>query len=62
MPKLACRCGYVHNLSPIPDDGLQVLPDRLLHPSERTRASCTPRAADRVRGPEIRRIGTAGRC
>jgi hypothetical protein len=27
MPKLACRCGYVHNLSPIPDDGFQVLPD-----------------------------------
>jgi hypothetical protein len=27
MPKLACRCGYVHNLSPIPDDGYQVLPD-----------------------------------
>ncbi|WP_238008381.1 hypothetical protein KZZ52_23360 [Dactylosporangium sp. AC04546] len=27
MPKLACRCGYIHNLSPIPDDGFQVLPD-----------------------------------
>jgi len=27
MPKLACRCGYVHDLSPIPDDGFQVLPD-----------------------------------
>ncbi len=27
MPKLPCRCGYVHNLSPIPDDGFQVLPD-----------------------------------
>ena len=27
MPKLSCRCGYVHNLSPIPDDGFQVLPD-----------------------------------
>jgi hypothetical protein len=36
MPKLACRCGYVHNLSPIPDDGFQVLPDwatdKLLYP------------------------------
>ena len=21
MPKLACPCGYVHNLSPIPDHG-----------------------------------------
>ena len=21
MPKLLCPCGYVHNLSPIPDDG-----------------------------------------
>jgi hypothetical protein len=21
MPKLACPCGFVHNLSPIPDDG-----------------------------------------
>ncbi|HEX4661329.1 MAG TPA: hypothetical protein VH307_28375 [Streptosporangiaceae bacterium] len=27
MPMLACRCGYVHNLSPIPDDGFKVLPD-----------------------------------
>jgi hypothetical protein len=27
VPTLACRCGYVHNLSPIPDDGFQVLPD-----------------------------------
>ena len=21
MPKLACPCGYIHDLSPIPDDG-----------------------------------------
>jgi hypothetical protein len=21
MPKLMCRCGYIHNLSPIPDAG-----------------------------------------
>ncbi len=21
MPKLTCKCGYVHNLSPIPDEG-----------------------------------------
>jgi hypothetical protein len=38
MPKLPCRCGYVHNLSPIPDDGFQVLPDwatdRLLYTME----------------------------
>jgi hypothetical protein len=38
MPKLACRCGFVHNLSPIPDDGFQVLPDwasdRLLYASQ----------------------------
>lgn len=37
MPKLPCRCGYVHNLSAIPDDGFQVLPDwatdRLLYVS-----------------------------
>jgi hypothetical protein len=30
-----CRCGYVHNLSPIPDDGYLVVRDRdfdqLLH-------------------------------
>ena len=36
--KLACRCGYIHNLSPIPDDGFQVLPDwatdRLLYTME----------------------------
>jgi hypothetical protein len=28
MPKLACRCGYVHNLSPIPDDGWVTVLDR----------------------------------
>jgi hypothetical protein len=28
MPKLACPCGYVHNLSPIPDDGWQTGLDR----------------------------------
>ena len=27
MAKLPCRCGYVHDLSHIPDDGFQVLPD-----------------------------------
>jgi hypothetical protein len=27
MPMLACRCGYVHIQSPIPDDGFKVLPD-----------------------------------
>ncbi|QDU86797.1 hypothetical protein Pla175_01490 [Pirellulimonas nuda] len=27
MPKLLCPCGYVHNLSPIPDDGWQTIPD-----------------------------------
>ncbi|SNT41013.1 hypothetical protein SAMN05421812_105387 [Asanoa hainanensis] len=27
MPNLPCRCRYVHDLSPIPDDGFQVLPD-----------------------------------
>jgi hypothetical protein len=27
MPKLGCRCGYTHNLSPIPDDGFRVFPD-----------------------------------
>ena len=25
MPKLKCKCGYVHNLSPIPDDGWTVI-------------------------------------
>jgi hypothetical protein len=40
MPSLLCRCGYVHNLSPIPDDGYRVLPDwatdKLLYPLETT--------------------------
>ena len=27
MPKLACPCGFVHNLSPIPDDGFRVFRD-----------------------------------
>ena len=26
MPKLHCPCGYVHNLSPIPDAGLMTIP------------------------------------
>jgi len=28
MPKLACPCGFVHNLSPIPDDGWITVRDR----------------------------------
>jgi hypothetical protein len=28
MPKLHCPCGYVHNLSPIPDGGWLTLRDR----------------------------------
>src|SRR5688572_9469574 len=28
MPKLACDCGFVHNLSPIPDDGWLTVRDR----------------------------------
>jgi hypothetical protein len=27
MPKLLCRCGFVHNLSPIPDRGYVVVLD-----------------------------------
>jgi hypothetical protein len=28
MPKLSCPCGFVHNLSPIPDAGWRTIPDR----------------------------------
>lgn len=28
MPKLACPCGFVHNLSPIPDEGWLTIRDR----------------------------------
>jgi hypothetical protein len=28
MPKVMCPCGYVHNLSPIPDDGYVVVRDK----------------------------------
>lgn len=28
MPKLLCPCGFIHDLSPIPDDGWQTFPDR----------------------------------
>lgn len=28
MPKLVCPCGFVHNLSPIPDDGWITVRDR----------------------------------
>jgi hypothetical protein len=28
MPKLVCPCGYVHNLSPIPNDGWVTIRDR----------------------------------
>jgi hypothetical protein len=27
MPKLLCTCGFVHNLSPIPDDGWKTIRD-----------------------------------
>lgn len=28
MPKLLCPCGFVHDLSPIPDDGWQTIRDK----------------------------------
>jgi hypothetical protein len=28
MPKLACPCGFIHDLSPIPDDGWLTVRDR----------------------------------
>jgi hypothetical protein len=28
VPKLHCPCGYIHNLSPIPDAGWCTVPDR----------------------------------
>lgn len=28
MPKVTCLCGYVHNLTPIPDDGRLIVRDR----------------------------------
>jgi hypothetical protein len=28
VPKLPCPCGYIHNLSPIPDAGWRTIPDR----------------------------------
>jgi hypothetical protein len=28
VPKLLCPCGYVHDLSPVPDDGFIVVRDR----------------------------------
>jgi hypothetical protein len=28
MPKLTCPCGYVHNLSPIPDEGWRTIRDK----------------------------------
>ena len=28
MPKLACPCGFVHDLSPIPDDGWRAIRDK----------------------------------
>jgi hypothetical protein len=28
MPKLQCTCGYVHNLSPIPDEGWVTVRDK----------------------------------
>lgn len=28
MPKLVCKCGYIHNLSPIPDEGWVAVLDK----------------------------------
>jgi len=28
LPKLQCKCGYVHNLSPIPDEGWRTVLDK----------------------------------
>jgi hypothetical protein len=27
VPKLGCLCGYIHDLSPIPDEGYVIFPD-----------------------------------
>ena len=40
MPKLGCPCGFVHNLSPIPDDGWLTIRDR--DQDELTPDSSTP--------------------
>lgn len=32
MPKLICRCGFIHNLSNIPDDGFLVIRDKDYEP------------------------------
>jgi hypothetical protein len=34
MPKLACRCGFVHDLSPIPDEGYHTIRERDLDERE----------------------------
>ena len=41
MPKLTCPCGFVHDLSPIPDDGWLTIRDKdfsELYPSESSSA------------------------
>ncbi len=32
MPKLVCPCGYVHNLTPVPDEGWVAVLDRDFEP------------------------------
>ncbi len=29
MPKLPCKCGYIHDLTPIPDDGWLTIRDKV---------------------------------
>lgn len=68
MPKLACPCGFVHNLSPIPDDGWLTIPDRAYEPLVQAEASGggfdanMDTAADKIYQDSVGRLYECPQC
>ena len=59
MPKLSCPCGYVHDLSPIPDEGWLTVRDR---DYEALLAAEFERDRLRAAGAEVAEFAPADRC
>jgi hypothetical protein len=63
VPKLVCRCGYVHDLSPIPDAGWITVRDvdyeRLIAAEQEreTLSARSPRVSPEAYGPADRLVG-----
>lgn len=68
MPKLACPCGFVHNLSPFPDDGWLTILDEAYEPLVEAEAhgdaldENMDTAADRIYRESVGRLYECQKC